>query len=93
MAKMTYWPFRYGVAVLAVATAIGFLLIPGIGKGLGSVLFLAVLVSAWYGGLGPGLLATTLVAAVAAPGLASSSSRTSPRGVSCRSSSSRAVVC
>ena len=65
MPKMTYWPLRYGVAVVAVAAAIAFLLIPQIGKGLGSILFLAVLISAWYGGVGPGLLATALITVVA----------------------------
>ena len=65
MAKMTQWTLRYGVAAVAVATAIVFLLIPEIGKGLASIVFLAVLIAAWYGGLGPGLLATGLIAAVA----------------------------
>ncbi|MGO9470405.1 MAG: ATP-binding protein [Isosphaeraceae bacterium] len=65
MTKLTTWALRYGVAVVAVGAAIGVLFIPEIGKGLVSVLFLAVLVSAWYGGLGPGLLATFLVAVVA----------------------------
>jgi PAS domain S-box-containing protein len=65
MAKIKGRPLRYGVAVLAVVLAVAFLTIPQIGKGLGSILFLAVLVSAWYGGLGPGLLATALITAVA----------------------------
>jgi PAS domain S-box-containing protein len=65
MTKMTRWSLRYGVAVLAVAAAIAVLSIPEIGKGLGSILFLAVLVSAWYGGMGPGLLATALIGIVA----------------------------
>jgi PAS domain S-box-containing protein len=56
---------RYGVAVLAVFVAVAAMLIPVVGKGLGSVLFLAVLVSTWYGGLGPGLLAVGLITAVA----------------------------
>jgi PAS domain S-box-containing protein len=64
MAKMTRWTFRYGVSVVAVATAVAFLMIPEIGKGLVSLLYLAVLVGAWYGGLGPGLLATTLTAVI-----------------------------
>ena len=38
------------------------MLIPTVGQGLGIVLFLAVLVGAWYGGLGPGILATALTA-------------------------------
>jgi PAS domain S-box-containing protein len=39
--------------------------IPAIGNKLGSLLYLAVLIAAWYGGLGPGLLATTLIAVFA----------------------------
>ena len=54
MASMKRLTVRYGVAVLAVAAAIALVLIPVIGKGLASILFLAVFVSAWYGGLGPG---------------------------------------
>ncbi len=65
MPKMTHWPLRYGVAVAAVIAGIAFLLIPQIGRGLGSILFLAVLISAWYGGVGPGLLATALITFVA----------------------------
>jgi signal transduction histidine kinase/ActR/RegA family two-component response regulator len=52
---------RYGVAILAVFTALFLLALPRIGEALGSVLFLAVLVSAWYGGMGPSLLATGLI--------------------------------
>jgi PAS domain S-box-containing protein len=69
MAKISYLPLRYAVAVLAVVVAVAFLFIPQIGKGLGSVLFLAVLISAWYGGMGPGLLATALITVVAVLGL------------------------
>ncbi len=71
MAKMTRLAFRYGVAVLAVATALALILIPHIGKGLISLLYLAVLVAAWYGGLGPGLLATVLIVVLAALSLTS----------------------
>jgi PAS domain S-box-containing protein len=69
MASMMRFIVRYGVAVLAVAVAIALNLIPVIGKGLASVLFMAVFVSARYGGLGPGLLATTLITLIAALGL------------------------
>ncbi len=65
MAKMTRWTLRYGVAILAVATTIVFLSLPEIGKGLASIVYLAVIIAAWYGGLGPGLFATGLIAAVA----------------------------
>jgi two-component system CheB/CheR fusion protein len=48
-----------------VLLAIGLVLIPDLGRGLGAILFFAVLVSAWYGGLGPGLLATALATVIA----------------------------
>ena len=56
-------PFlRYGMAVLAVIAVVGVLAAVGTGQrnGLGLLLFFAVLVSAWYGGMGPGLLTTAL---------------------------------
>ena len=68
MAKSTRWPFRYGVAVLAVATAIAATTIPYVGRGLVSLLFLAVCLSAGYGGIGPGLFATGLITILAAIG-------------------------
>ena len=51
---------RYALAVLAVATAALFThLLAGIGDaGITPLFFAAVLLSAWYGGLGPGLLCT-----------------------------------
>src|SRR5215217_309679 len=52
---------RYGVAVLAVGVAFGLklLLAPLIVQGTPFLLiFSAIMISAWYGGLGPGLLAT-----------------------------------
>ncbi len=58
-------PLRYGVAILAVAQVliIKLLLAPQIGKETPFLLFFtAVMVSAGYGGTGPGLLATALVA-------------------------------
>ena len=58
---------RYGVAVLAVAIALllKLLLVPLIQEESPFLLFFAaVMVSAWYGGLGPGLLATALAAGV-----------------------------
>jgi PAS domain S-box-containing protein len=65
MGTTTSSPVRYGAAVLAVVVGVAVLFTPGIGQGLTSVLFLAVLVSALFGGMGPGLLATGLVAATA----------------------------
>jgi signal transduction histidine kinase len=57
--RSTY--LRYGIALLAVVVAIGVLFIPRIGGQLGLTLFFAVLLSAWYGGLGPGVFATGLI--------------------------------
>lgn len=60
-------PFRYGFAALTVFAAIATLYLPEIGRGLTNILFLAVLLAAWYGGLGPGLAATALTVAAAIP--------------------------
>jgi PAS domain S-box-containing protein len=46
--------------VITSTAAVAALLIPGIGPGLGAFLFLAVLVSASYGGQGPGIVATAV---------------------------------
>jgi PAS domain S-box-containing protein len=62
--RRTPWLSRYGVALMVVIATVSVLYIPGFGQGLGSLLFVAVLVSAWYGGLGPGLLAATLFALI-----------------------------
>jgi len=53
---------RYGVAVLSVALAgLLTLLLPPVAEGAPfAFFFAAVMVSAWYGGLGPGLLAIAL---------------------------------
>ena len=65
MAKNPRWHFRYGVAVLAVVAAIAATQIPVIGRGLISLLFLAVFISAGYGGIGAGLFATGLITILA----------------------------
>ncbi|MDQ4128848.1 MAG: PAS domain S-box protein [Actinomycetota bacterium] len=65
------WPARYGVAALAVAVALVLqaLLIPLFGGDPNSspfmVFFAAVIVAAWFGGLGPGLLGVGLSALLA----------------------------
>jgi PAS domain S-box-containing protein len=59
------WLLRYGVAVLVVILAVGAVSIPELGRSLVIVVFLAVLLSAWYGGLGPGLLTTGIITALA----------------------------
>jgi PAS domain S-box-containing protein len=46
---------RYGVAVFVALVAFRLVIIREVGPALSSVLFFAVLVSSWYGGLGPGL--------------------------------------
>jgi len=53
---------QYGVALLSVALAVGTNLLfnPYLAPTLTPPFFAAVMVSAWYGGLGPGLLATAL---------------------------------
>jgi signal transduction histidine kinase len=53
---------RYAVAVIAVALAqaLTSLLGPSLDPEVSSLFLAAVMVSAWYGGLGPGLLATAL---------------------------------
>jgi PAS domain S-box-containing protein len=68
MMKMAGRPIRYGGAVLAVAACLGAVSLPEIGEKLSIVLYLAVLLVAWYGGLGPGLLATALITIVAVTG-------------------------
>src|SRR5919199_688391 len=67
--KRTSPLLRYGVAVLAVgvAFAMKLLLDPLIVQDVPFLLlFGAIMVSAWYGGLGPGLLATAASGLVAA---------------------------
>jgi PAS domain S-box-containing protein len=69
MAKLTRSVlFNYLLAVIAVAAAlIGSMELMPILQGLSfSLFFAAVMVSAWYGGLGPGLLATALATAASA---------------------------
>ncbi len=53
---------HYGVALVSVALALRttLLLSPYVTPTPGALFFAAVMVSAWYGGLGPGLLATVL---------------------------------
>jgi PAS domain S-box-containing protein len=54
--------FHYGVALLSVALALGTTLLLGsyLETTLASLFFVAVMVSAWYGGLKPGIVATVL---------------------------------
>jgi signal transduction histidine kinase len=54
--------FRYGLAIVATAVAMvaTWFLRGRVDSGIAPLFFGAVLLSAWYGGLGPGLLATLL---------------------------------
>jgi len=53
---------RYGVAAVLSAAAAGFswFFLPAFGPGVYSVFYLAVILSAWNGGLGPAMLATAV---------------------------------
>jgi hypothetical protein len=51
MARLTRWPSRYSVDVLAVTTALALMSIPEMSKGLASVLYLAAFIAAFHGGL------------------------------------------
>jgi signal transduction histidine kinase/ActR/RegA family two-component response regulator len=55
---------RYLVAVVSLIVVFRLMQLPAIGQHLGALLFFAVLVSAWYGGLGPSLLSISLTVAV-----------------------------
>jgi PAS domain S-box-containing protein len=66
-ASLPSWPLRYGVAVASVGLALGLklLLDPITIQDTPFLLtFGAIMVSAWYGGLGPGLSATVLAALI-----------------------------
>ncbi len=52
---------RYGLAPLTVALAVQVVYVPSVGiASASSLLYIAVLMSAWWGGVGPGLFATGL---------------------------------
>ena len=56
------WYYRYGIALLTTAVAIGLTLVASeyFARTIFLLVFCAVGISAWYGGLGPGLVATLL---------------------------------
>jgi signal transduction histidine kinase len=56
------WAWRYGVAVLStgLATGVTILLHQYLSHGVMVLLMAAVMISVWYGGFGPGLLASVL---------------------------------
>ncbi len=59
--KLTHWLHRYLMAVLIVSVTLAILSIPVVGQWLGISLILAVVISAWQGGFGPGVFAATLL--------------------------------
>ncbi len=65
MARTKHWFLRYGIAVAAVVwSTASLLLVPAIGRSGVSIPFFAVLISAWFGGLGPGAFTTALGLAI-----------------------------
>ena len=62
------WQTRYGIALAIVAVSVGLLFLPAF-SGLGHILYLVVLVIAWQGGLGPGLLSVGLFSAASLYGM------------------------
>jgi PAS domain S-box-containing protein len=61
MTKKRRWPIRYGFALLAFAGAISLAFAPVLSPAGGSLLIMAVLLSAWFGGMGPGLFSVVLI--------------------------------
>jgi PAS domain S-box-containing protein len=54
MVRTNHWTLRYGIAVAAVVwSTASLLLVPAIGRSGATIPFFAVLISAWFGGLGP----------------------------------------
>ena len=54
MVRTNHWTLRYGIAVAAVVwSTASLLLVPVIGRSGAAIPFFVVLVSAWFGGLGP----------------------------------------
>jgi PAS domain S-box-containing protein len=56
MVRTTHWSLRYGIAVLSIMwSTASLLLVPVIGRTGAVIPFFAVLISTWFGGLGPGV--------------------------------------
>src|SRR3954468_19424921 len=72
MSQSNHHPLlRYAIAVLAVAAALAWLAVPGLGTTPNVPVLVcqaAILLVAWYGGLGPGLLTTALFGLLTLPG-------------------------
>jgi PAS domain S-box-containing protein len=65
-ARQPSWLARYGFAALTILAVFAIVRIPVVGEGLGGLIFLAFFVSAWYGGIGPGLFANVLFQVITA---------------------------
>ena len=56
MVRTYHWSLRYGIAVAAVVwSTASLLLVPAIGRSGATIPFFAILISTWFGGLGPGV--------------------------------------
>ena len=56
MVRTNHWSLRYGIAVAAiVCSTASLLLVPMIGRSGAAIPFFVVLISTWFGGLGPGV--------------------------------------
>jgi PAS domain S-box-containing protein len=56
MVRTYHWSLRYGIAVMAVIwSTASLLLVPAIGRSGATIPFFAILISTWFGGLGPGV--------------------------------------
>ncbi len=56
MVRTYHWSLRYGIAVAAIVwSTASLLLVPLIGRSGATIPFFAVLISTWFGGLGPGV--------------------------------------
>ncbi len=56
MVRKTHWSLRYGIAAAAIIwSTASLLLVPTIGRSGVTIPFFAVFLSAWFGGLGPGV--------------------------------------
>jgi PAS domain S-box-containing protein len=61
MVRKNHWSLRYGIALAAVVwSTSSLLLVPAIGRSGVTIPFFAVLISAWFGGLGPGAFTIAL---------------------------------
>jgi PAS domain S-box-containing protein len=78
MTNTRRWPLSYGFGLLAVATAVGLAVVPVLKPAGGSLLLMAVLLSAWFGGMGPGLFSVALIGLLLLVGQAAQYSRASP---------------